>query len=616
MAITIPTLDRAPVENQQPSVGRIDFKPVDTNQAEAVQTAAADKLVSEGAKFYQEEKDRAGRLAGLAVENELTNEYNTGLEGKYDRASNTFTPGLKHLKGDPVPDIQNFEQRIADKKAEIISRYADKDSGTLEYVKGAINNVDRKLNEKKITIYSTRDATYTTQVTNSGVKLAQNGMIDATAHMDRNDPDATITLDQRIGDIQNLRLQEGLKNHTVKEILDPKGEIDPLTGKVKVIGYDSSPTVKMQIAKDISDGLSTTIQNLTSAGMPDDAKFLIDKYKDHLDQAIKPQIVEKTLKEEKNQQALGIASTLRYKSPEDAQSEAMKIDDPVIRDKVMAEIATNTRRLDQAKASQNKDNYNQAGKIIQERMRGPSPFHDVNDMYNDPQVKAWIDKVNDPKKVTALEHMVVQPTDSNPQALSKAYESLQKGEFQGMSFDDFNEKIAGLNKKDRTSMTNVWNKANSQTNAEGYRMNARMSTQVEQEMQNAGLVTIQRFGRKYTQDDQVAINQAKNDLIAQMELAPPKLDQASQNEYVKKFISDKIKNKAFEPPPETLKFQGTIKPPAPPPKGPDTSNVPGVKPQVDDLETLKSAQRIFKQVKGVYPTSTDELKAFIKNGYK
>lgn len=610
--IQVPKITRSPDQMREPSVGRIDYKPVDTLGPMKAQNAAAEKLVEHGATYYLEEKKRVMDVTALAEGNDLHQYMENGLEGRYDAATKSFIPGVKHQKGDPVTAFKSYDDGVQAKYDEILNKYKDADTDTLNTVKKKLDAVQAKFFDRRSTAFAARDSAYTTSVSNDGVKNAQNDMMQSTAHLDISDPNTTVPLDQKIAEILDIRTKEGLKNGSVVEIKDDKGQLK---------GYNYNPSVKLQIAKDTSEGLSQTIKNLLAAGDAEGADFLLKKYNDHLDKVIQPQVAEKVNKTFKEQQGVKEFNNVRLLPTEDAFKKLEQIQDPDVRKKAELELDTYRRRMENMKSTSSKNNYNTIAKIILEKQNSGSPFTDVNDMNADPTVKRLLDNVKDAKQLIALNHMVAQPKDSSPEAKANAYDMMTSPNgFKGVSQTDFQEVVAGLNKEDRKRFENVWSKQNSQTNSEEGIMYKRMGSKLRDELNALGYVKKNTFG-KYDNDNTnkiIVAQDALTDAIAKM---PPNLSYADQDKYVREFAASYKKKEVFNPSPSLIKkFNGSFEK-----QSPDTSSVQGVKSSPDDIEFRKRAMSAFykstidpKTGKGRWPDlNSNELDSFIKKtGFK
>lgn len=608
MPIQIPTLERFNPQSEG-SVGRLDYKPVDVSKGQEIQTQAADKLAGTVEHYVQKEQEYVADTTANAAAVKYHQYLENALEGPN---------GAKRQKGDPAPVYQKFDEDARGKYTEILDSYKDASDLTKAHITAKLNDTSAKFYDRKTTAFGNQSNIYETEVTKDSIKITKDEMLDATAHLDVNDPNTLIPLETKLAKAQDLSIKSGLKQGTVKPILDPSGEIDPITKQVKVIGYNLDPSVKMQIAKDKSEGLTGAIENLIASGDVEGAKFLTEKYKQDLDRVNRPKIEEKTLKAAIEQEGIDEFDKVRNLPSATAMQRLNQIDDPKVREKAMAELDTYQRRMENSTKRSSRETYSAVGRYILEKQKNGNAFVDVNEMENDPVVKRLLgtDNIKDPKQLEALRHMVTQPKESDPDAKNEAYRVMFNGGLKGMAPEEFNQLISGLNKEDRNKIESKWQRFNTQTSSEENRMTKNMGSQLTKELQTLGYVKKNEFG-KYNNKDQIKLNLANDELINAMDDMPPGLTQKEQNLWVQKFAADKVKGEVFKPPEFEVskKFLGKPENAKNTPK-PDVSETPGVVDKTD-LATKTKASQEFKKKYGVWPDlQTQELQNFMKTGNK
>lgn len=605
MAVQVPSLQRMNPQDTA-SVGRIGVSAPDLAKPMEMQAKAADSLVDTTGKVVQQQVQLAADTTATQAANEMHQYLETGLQGPN---------GAKWQKGDPTDVYKTFDANEEKKAQEIQDRYKDASDETQSAISRKIGATRAMFFDRKTTARGLQSDNYQISVTNDAVELAKNDMMDATAHLDPADGNTLVPMDQAMNRIYDLRVKSGLKNGSVKPVLDPKGEIDPDTGTTKVIGYDMDPSLKLQLAKDRSDGIYKAINNLSASGDVDGAKFLTEKYQQYLDPVNRAKAEEKTVKASVDATASQEARKVQNMPPEQAMTALSKIDDPKVREKAMANLATFNRQMETAKKQSEDKNYNIAGKAIIDRQNSGQPFTDVNDMLSNPSIKRVWDNIQDPKKKMALEHLVDAPKESDHTQLNKAYNVLYENadaggtSLRGMSPGDFNQLMAGLNKSDRNIFEKNWRNVNSQTPGEQNQMVKNMGSQLTKELQTLGYVKKNDFG-KYSNADQVKLNQANDELVASLDKLPQNLSLKEQNAYVQKLAATKKSGEVFNPSAavDRPKFQGTIKPVG----QPTTTSVAGVIPPVDLVEQKKNAMKSFYKEFKRWPDPVTELPQYMK----
>lgn len=587
MPVQLPTLDRFSPQGQT-SVGREDFKPIDVSQGQAMQTHAAEKLAGTVEHYIKTEQQYTADTTANAAAVEYHQYLESALEGPN---------GAKRQQGDPAPVYKKFDEDARGKYQAILDKYKDASELTKQEIQAKLNNTDAKFYDRKTTAFGSQSATYETGVTNDSVKITKNDMIDATAHLDVTDPHTLVPLENKLNELYDLRIKSGLKQGTVSQ--DKDGN------------YILNPSVKMQLAKDRSEGIASSIENLIASGDVEGAKFLTDKYEKDLDRAVRPKIEEKTLKAQIEQDGIDAFDKVRNLPSATAMAKLNQIEDPKVREKAMAELDTYQRRMENSAKRSSKDSYSAVGRAIMERQRSGDAFVDVNEMEKDPTIKRLLDGVKDPKQLEALRRMVTSPKESDPDAKNEAYRAMFNGELKGMAPEDFNLLISGLNKEDRSKIETKWRSFNTQSPSEESRMTKNMGSQLIKELQTLGYVKKNEFG-KYNNKDQIKLNQANDELINALDDMPPGLSQKDQSAWVQKFAADKVKGEVFKPP--TPSAPRKFLEPANKKAEPDTSTVPGAV-NTNDVEAKKKAMQAFNKANGRWPDlNTQELQNFIKNG--
>lgn len=608
MAIQLPRVQRnAPIE--QASVGRETIKQVDLSPYQA-QSKAVEKLVETGGDFVMKEMQNTADTKSTEVKNSYETWYNEKLRGK---------DGIAYLKGDTTEVYKKFEEDSKKEMERIMSEASDYSEMTKVAIQSKLEAAHVKLNETRIGLQGKQNADYTTRVTNDAIALTRNDMIDATANLDINDKNGTIPIDRVIGNIKDLRYKEGLKNGTVRETTDPN-EIDPYTKQPKVIKTEIDPSVKAKTDKDVSDALTLAIDNLSASGDVHGAEFLMKKYESQLNGVQRNKMEKIVTKAVKDSEAKNVVNNIMNLPPEKAQAAIDKIKDFDVRENATKRYDSEMRRRDNITKRASKTNYSAAANVIMERQQQGQPFLDEVQMMDDPKIKRLWNNISDPKQKIALQHMVNQPKDSDQNVKNEAFTKLFNGELRGMSPEDFQEVVGGLNKEDRKMFETQYRKFNAQTPGQETQEVKWMGSQLQKQLQSIGYVKKDQYG-KYSNKDQIKLNNAQSELIDALDKFPPNASYKDKQDYIKEFAVKKIKEGGAAP--ELPKFQGTIKPPMRDvtpkalPKVADASNVGGVPVTQTGLQNKVQAMQQYKAKYGRWPDlKTNELQDFIKKGGK
>ncbi|MFM6930405.1 MAG: hypothetical protein ACKOX6_18220 [Bdellovibrio sp.] len=542
MAFEVPKIQRAAPQDTA-SVGRVQVEVPNLASANAPQAQALEKFAEHGAENYVKYVKDIADTEGLKSSNEMDHYLMNALEGEN---------GAKRQKGNPYEIYNKFEQDEEKKFDEIRARYADASTETKAAVERKLIETRAKFYDRKITARGVQVNEYEKNITDDGVDLEKEKMSDSVAHFDRNDPKGATKLEENLRNIYDLRVSHGLKNGSVKEILDEKGQLK---------GYDMLPSVKLQLAKDRSEGLYQAISNLAKAGKIEDANFLSDKYGVYLDAKNKEKVTEVLQKEGVETEALQWAQKLGTMPEEQALREAGKIENLRVQEKVKAKLHTSFRQMEVAKTHNEKKNYSEAFEIVNSRMNSGSPFLTVEEMLTHPKIKQYVEYMN-PRQIQALQHMVEAPKDSNPKVVVSVQEKLFDEGFKNVTPAEFQAMTSGLNKADKSRYESIYIRERSQSDGELHQSVKRVESSFVNHLQSAGYVRRNDFG-KFDPDDQDKITLAKDRLIEEITKRGNKpMSIQEENDLAKSLAVAIAKDRAFgskkseEAPKKTMDLSG------------------------------------------------------------
>lgn len=350
---------------------------------------------------------------------------------------------------------------------------------------------------------------------------------------------------------------------------------------------------------------------------------MLQKYSAELNGLQRNKMEKIVTKAVKDSEAKNVVNNIMNLPSDQAQAAIDKIKDYDVRENAMRRYDSEMRRRENITKRASKTNYSAAANIIIDRSKNGQPFLDEVQMMDDPRIKRMWNNITDPRQKLALQHMVNQPKDSDQDVKNEAFNKLFSGEFRGMAPEDFAELTAGLNKEDRKMFESQYRRFNVQTPGQETQEVKWMGTQLQKQLQSIGYVKKDSFG-KYSNKDQIKLNNAQAELIDALDKFPPNASYKEKQDYIKQFAVQKIKEGGSAP--EVPKFQGTPKPMRDvTPKVSTTnksvqasvSNVGGVSTNQPDLQNKIRAMQQFKAQYGRWPDlKTNELQDYIKKGGK
>lgn len=534
MPIQVPTINRAPVQ-QTSSVGRIDFQPADGLRGQAVQSAAVERLGKVAIDTYD------------TVQKQTADSVATDAANNYHKILTDTLASTKGIEGDPT-NVQNKYYETEQKEYDnFLSKYADSSDVVKSELRKKLDATRLSFYDKASTSFTAQTNTYQSKVTTKGVSIAKDDMMTSVENLDVNDPDAVVPLENKIKEIINLREKQALRNGTAKEVFHSEGEIDPSTGKTRVVGIQKDPIVTDQIKEDLNDGISKVILNLTASGDVEGAEFLRTKYKSYLTPDTHEKVVKATEKEMTKQKGEEVFNKTRGMSEEKAVEFIDKEQDAEVRKNAMSAYTAYHSQKKRLLKNASETNYNAVLKVIQNK-----DIQSVYQLENDPTFKriSANPEALSAKQIDALKLRIERPKTSDPEKLHGAREALFTGKLKGMSPVDFDQLVAGLNPEDRNRITRQYENENSQTPSEQHQSAKRTASEVSKQLGIAGYLTkAPKFRNKKEYDK---LNQAVSEWTIFSENFGP-MSPADETRKVKEFVAEKLKREAFDPKEEFTK---------------------------------------------------------------
>lgn len=598
--VQIPKLNRFEPVNE-PSVGRIDVKVPDSSQAIAPMQHQLSESADEAIKLYQHAEKSKADTEALRISNQYEQVYKEKLAGKN---------GIKWLDGDPTDHYNKFDTEMQDYYKSLLDEKKDASPILKQAVEAKLSDTHYRLYDVRSNTYGHQYNIYETKVTNDAVKLAQNDLLEASTHLKIEKPETIDAMQFPIDRIIKLRDDQGEKNGSVTR--DTSG---------KVI---RNPTVQYQLAKDLSDGLALTIQNLNADKKPELAQAMLEKYGEYIDAKHRPEITKQTQEQRIKNQAYDALSTALSKGS-NSEKYLDSIADPEVKDKAYQLLDTRTREQEHIALRASTKNFDVLANQIINKMNSEDPYVNKTALEEDEQFKRLIPYVTNPRQKQALYNMVTKPKESDPTVKEKAYDSYSKGEFKGMPYSEFADKISGLNKEDSKKFETKWANLNSpekaQTAAQEQAMSNNMTKFLDNALMRDGIISIDPKTNRMDTDDIALRANYRTTMWKNFENLPKSMPVAEQQAWIDKFVAAnkvqktnffgfkiKDKNKDLIIPESTAPSAKT--------KQVEVPNAP-VKPVVDNNKISDNdiAKQVlaYKRKYNKVPTP-QELNEFIKQG--
>ena len=581
MAVQVPTLQRL-APSAPASAGRIETTVADTSVASQAMNKGIGQVLETSYKAFEAMDENAANLAGTRAGLEFGTRYKVEL-GK-----------LEKLKGDPTEAYAKFDQDSTDWENEINEKYKGASSRVRAAVQDRMNKTKWELADRRQLAQATQYGKYDQETTDASVKLKIDNALVGIETLDASTPEnfrsSVVPLQMQINGIKDDRIGKGKRDGLVR--IDADGN------------ETYAPQLREQIRKDISEVIENSIKTLNAVGKTNEAKALMDEYGDQLTAKSRVDLTKGTKDSKITNDSLMLATQFYNLPPDVAMARLEKTNaDPEVKEKAQANLSTHFKRLDDMKDLRAKQNYESAATYI-----GKSKFTDVNDLENDEIFKRLSPGMTE-KQREALRQMVEAPKSSDDNVKSKAYDKLFDGSFTGMSYADLKDQTRGLNKEDAGMFEKAWKTANDDTQVEKRQQTTYMGTQLRMQMQEAGLIRKNSYGR-YENKDEIAYTRASNKLMDVLNTLPKNASMADQNKFVREFVQRDLLGKVFEPAPTAPKLQSSPSTP----QGSALKAVPPPQPLTQDQTSKFMADFARDNGRNWSSRNPDDMKAY--NAFK
>jgi len=514
MAVQVPRLNRFEPQQTQ-SVGRAEVSLPNIPAIVQPQMNAVMNIAEQQTAYFQKQEDNAIDTAAKAA----ANEYNIYLNNELSKA--------RTFKGDPTQVYTEFDNNSVTKYNELLDSKPNLSNRGKTLLARSLDQVSTQYQMKRDTAHAGQYYDYDLNVTKASSKLKSEDIANLAGFIDVNKPETFGPIDSIIRGISADWNKHGEKFGSVTR--DENNQ------------WLASDSIKLEIGKDVSDGLVNAINVLNNSGRPELADAMFAKYNDYID-AYKKDNIKKNIRDQSQTiKALNVLPKLVGK--DDKQVEAILSkefkDDPVGKSKAWSELSKRTNERENIQNNIAGKAYKSSFNIVSAKMGSSSPYRSEYEMMTDPTIKPELDKMT-PSQLKSLKQLVVAPKDSNPINRNKAFTSFYNGEFKGMEQATFNEMLVGLNKQDRNRLEKLYQKYNSPlTTPEEIRQMNDLGANLTKQLQQVGYVSKQQNFNSYSNREQIKITQAQNELMTELGNLPSNMSIADRNKYLQNFAARK-----------------------------------------------------------------------------
>jgi len=603
MPVNIPTIQRNQNQVQAlPQNNRVNVQ-ANNNSQDIIQKGNVNSaIVDEGKEIYQQ------------VQLQKIENLSTEAEKEYSKWNSEKLGQLKAYKGDPTDAYVQYDKDVKEKRDQMLAARPDIDGEIKEAYTSRVNRMVEKQNLGAMSQRGMQQEVYDETLYRDSLSMKKQGLPVSAGHVKAGDKTSYAPFQDGLNEITTTIAKRGLKYGTVTQVKKeegythsyPTGKINPETKEPEIAYVRMSDNAKLQVAKETSEGVRNSLNVLIADDRVDDAKDMLENYKNHLTPADRVALQKKLTTSERKTEANTFLNSMGGLSSAEQLKRIEGIKDFELKQEVMNKKHSYDTKMEDYRKRKMKANDDVLLNTILDRQNSDQPFYGVSDMQDDKTFKAVYDNASPKAKQAAIE-MFNAPKESKPEALANV-QSLFLGSGEGidkLSPTEFQQKIVGLSKTDKTKYTNMYMNMRTETQGEQratYRVAGKM-------LQDQLLLNehIKRNGfNKIAGDDELELIRANDALFEHLSDRPDiRGDDTKLKEFVKQYSASLAKGKVFKPaaPATVQQKSSTTKP--------TTGNV--TLPTGPELTALKKA---YKGKYGSFPAypgkDEDALKSFFK----
>lgn len=586
MGVSVPRINRVQPSSGMPQNDRINIKANDQASSILNRTEALGNIGEKGADIYQEYENDT--IDTLADENER----------EYSNWSKSELARLKDFEGDPTDAYVEFDKRAAEKREEILNKRTDLNDRVKRHVTSRLDKSFSNVKDSSLFQRGMQKEVYDNNLFESSVKLKKDDLVSTRlGFIQKDDPSSFLKYDEGLADIKTSIAKQGMKKGTVTRLPDDaKTWTHAYTDdEGKMVKVNMTDIAKQRVAKELSEGVKTSIDVLIAGGQVEEAKVMQEKYKGYLDPVGSAKIQKNLATADRKTEAYKVVTSLKGKS-EEAQIEALdNISDPELRSEALKIKDADDARLKSLKDRKAKVNSETLANHVITKMSSNQPYFGVADLENDPVYKQTWDNLDSKGKKAVLE-MVQAPKVSNPKSEARLQDLFLGNadvQIENVTPEDFQLSwLTGLDEGTRKKYTNRYNQLRIKS-ASGERATYKQAgTYLRDQFLIDGHIQRDRSGN-IRGDDEVTLLKAQDKLMDYLSTQTERLNEKQLKDFVKEYSVAEIKGKVFNPAPRTI---ATVK------NNRTTANQ-DIKLSPQDLTKLK---RQFHRENKYFPTKDDE----------
>lgn len=536
MPIQVPRLKNIQGSAQTNKGVRINARAQDNTALIGAQTRSASNLVNQASAAH----DRYETRKVDQVTSQLEQEYTPWLNDRLTQ--------LKSFQGDPTKPYADFDEEDDNKLASMLENHKDLSENVKQRIQANLGAIQSK---NRIAVHKQRGyqkEVYKNNLFESNLSLKRKGLPTTAGYIQKGDESSFVPFDMGVSEIKTAISKRALENGTAELLPD-----DAKTGfnhffqdsNGKLVKVKLSPIAQKRAAKELSEGISDSIEVLLDNGQSDEAGELLAKYKNNIDPVNEAKLNKKFKTTAIKTNARNVVNSIQDLPEEKQIARIEKIKDVDEKIEALKLQSTLQNRLSSLKKAKEDKNYELAHSRVEE-LRNNGQLYGLSDIENDPKVKRTWDNMSE-KQRQALREQVESPKRSDPKVMANVNDMILTGKLGNMSAAKFEEMLVGLDEADKDRSRNRFisrKKDKSTRSSTAYNDADKILTR---RLYASGLIRKDKYGKGPTKNDFPKYSEAKDGLIDYLDSKD--ITNASTrkeiSDYVDEYITEQKKGELF-----------------------------------------------------------------------
>jgi hypothetical protein len=521
MAVQLPIRRNEPM--QQQSVGRMDVDMPDVSQAVRVQGQAADRLAGAVTQFVVQEEENAANVARRNAEWE----FSSKMLGELER--------IKHLEGDTDEAYAKWEEQAAATQKELREKYVGSSTAVNDRVAQGLQEEFHRLYDRKTVAQAAQRDKYWSRVYESRTnQILETDFPDSVQALDVTSPNAGADTYAAMVKLEKLHEERGLQNGTVTRREDGS--------------LEWSPIAQDALAQARSKGLINSIKTLSNVGEVEKAEFIQEKFGAFINKIDLKAAKGETQAAKLEREALTWLMNNRKAGQGAVASRIDSIPDPVLQARVRNLYDDELNQKERIIKNLEGNAYRNGMRMLEQKRQELGREPTLEEMRKDANFRN-AERSSGLKAKALRGALGERPKMSDPEEYAQVINKLATGEYDGMSWEEVNEDLGGLNATDYNFARKVWTEKQIITEPEKRKAYNSMSVDLAQLLRDNGY--LRKEGRntgKTNPRDKGKEAEAKRMLLEKLSTNPFPASDEARIKYIKGFANSLKSGELFVPP--------------------------------------------------------------------